>query len=117
MTEKIILTQIINALRYHENSGELLFERTNTGVIPAGSYTNKLGITKKRVVKTGRKGSSDIKVYCKNGITLHLEVKADKGKQNTNQSEWQEKLERLGHGYYVVKSVGEVERILEEVKK
>ena len=104
MKESIIQTQIINALQYHENLGELMYERTNAGAVRIG----------KRRIQLARKGSSDIKVYLNGGITLHLEVKCAKGRQNFNQIEWQKKLEYLDHKYHVVRSISDVEQLLKK---
>jgi hypothetical protein len=46
------------------------------------------------------------------GITYWLEVKLPKTKQNANQIEFQRKIEKLGHKYFVVRSVDEVVALL-----
>lgn len=115
--ENAIQAQIISYLRFLENSGQILFERTNAGKAEV-SYSNIgengfFGKSKKRFVQLGRAGTSDIKVYTAGGKTYHLEVKRAGGKQNENQKQWQAKLEKLGHFYAVVFSVEDVRKIIE----
>lgn len=113
MKESIIQTHITSHLRYLENCGVLLFERTNNfkGAVLRRS---KKGTTT-GYLKTGKTGSTDIKVYLPYGKTLHLEIKNEKGRQSPEQIEWQGKLERLKHIYRVVRSTDQLKSILVEI--
>ena len=87
--------------------------------------SNSLAVQTKdgHYVKTGKRGSPDILVWQKDysldnpgtytARCLALEVKSTIGKQSQAQKEWQEKFEKLGGEYYIVRSVEEVMKIIE----
>jgi len=83
--------------------------------------SNSLAVqtAKGHYIMTGKKGSPDILVLIKDKVmmtwmkTIALEVKSAKGKQSTDQKEWQDKFEKLGGEYYIVRSVEEVRNIIE----
>jgi hypothetical protein len=104
--ERVIQAQIVKFLEIRESAGALMFERTNVASVKTerGNY-----------MATGRAGSSDIKIYLRDGRTLHLEVKRPKGRQNANQKAWQAELERLGHTYRIATSVEDVIDILADM--
>lgn len=58
-------------------------------------------------------GMPDI-LCCYKGRLIGLEVKTDKGKQEEAQKEWQDKLERAGGLYYIVRSVDDVEKLFKK---
>jgi len=60
----------------------------------------------------GRPGSPDFFVFLKGGKCLHLEVKNEIGRQNVRQLDYEMKIANLGHRYCVVRSLEEVERLL-----
>jgi len=115
MKEIQIQKAIKDYLQILENQGKLIFLRNQ-----AGGYATKEG----HYIKMGKKGSPDLLVWYKTDTTYYkggsvqswnkylksiaLEVKAEKGKQSQAQKEWQEKFEKLGGEYYIVRSVDEV---------
>ncbi|MGB2578181.1 hypothetical protein AAIR98_000872 [Elusimicrobium simillimum] len=113
LKESVLQAHVLQELTLLENCGLLLVERTNNfkGTI---MRRTKKG-TSTGFLKTGKKGSTDIKVYLPKGITLHLEAKKEDGKQNPAQIEWQHKLEKLDHIYRIVRSVEELKVILAEL--
>jgi len=67
-----------------------------------------------RKIQTGLlKGASDTFVILPNGVTLWVEFKDDKGKQSPAQIEFQNSVELLGHCYYLVRSLDEFKKIIE----
>ena len=108
MRESQIITVIANYLQYQENLNKLLFIRNNSGALP----TRTGGF-----IKFGKRGSSDFIVFIKNGEVLHIECKTEKGRQTTSQLEYEIKLKQLGHKYYIVRGVDEVEFIIKKYEK
>jgi len=102
MKETAIQRAIITLLQYLENSGKLYFFRSGAGAVRTekGSY-----------FKTGKPGCPDISV-CMDGRYIGLEVKTKKGRQTDNQKEAQQRIEKAGGEYHIVRSVREVENII-----
>ena len=108
LKENDIQRAIKNYLQVRENQGKLMFIRSNSLAVQTkdGHY-----------VQTGKKGSPDILVWMED-ITLDelrsiaLEVKSTIGKQSPAQKEWQDKFEKFGGEYYIVRSVEEVMNII-----
>ena len=103
MKESGIVNAIMSYLQLLENQGKLVYQRNNSGAFinPKGNF-----------FKMGKRGSPDFYIFLPSGKTIHLEVKNEKGKQNLNQLEFEIRLKQLGHSYYVVRSVDEVENII-----
>ena len=103
MKESGIITAINHYLNYLENQKKLIFIRNNSGAFinPRGNY-----------FKMGRPGSPDFFIFLKGGKCLHLEVKNEKGRQNDRQLNYEMKIANLGHRYCIVRSVAEVERLI-----
>jgi len=103
MKESGIVSAINHYLQYQENLNKLVFIRNNSGAFinPRGNF-----------FKMGRPGSPDIFIFLKGGKCLHLEVKNEKGRQNVRQINYEMKIANLGHRYCVVRSVDEVERLI-----
>jgi hypothetical protein len=53
------------------------------------------------------RGMVDLLLYLPNGKVLNMELKTDKGKQSTDQIDVQHRLAKLGHNYYVIRTVYE----------
>ena len=52
-----------------------------------------------------------------NGLYIGLEVKSSEGKQSPDQKIIQAEIERAGGLYYIVRSVDDVEKIINELAK
>lgn len=102
MKESLIQTAIEQYLKILENQGKIIYIKNNSGALK----------TDTRFIRFGKAGSPDFFIFTNDGGCLHLEVKNEKGSQNENQIEYQNKIERLGHTYFIVRSVDEVERII-----
>ena len=53
------------------------------------------------------KGIPDLLLYLPNGKVLNMELKTDKGKQSPDQVDVQNRLTKLGHNYYIIRTVYE----------
>jgi len=103
MKESGIVNAIYHFLQYQENLGKLVFIRNNSGAFinPKGNF-----------FRMGRPGSPDFLLFMNGGRCLHIEVKNERGKQNVAQLEYEIKVKQLGHQYYIVRSVDDVECLL-----
>lgn len=103
MRESGIVSAIAQYLQYQENLGKCLFQRNNSGAFinPRGNF-----------FKMGKRGSPDFYVFLPRGKTIHLEIKNERGKQSLNQLEFELKCKQLGHQYYLIRSLEEVEKLL-----
>ena len=60
------------------------------------------------------RGMVDLLLYLPNGKVLNLELKTDKGKQSPDQIDVQQRLTKLGHNYYVIRTVYEAFKAISE---
>lgn len=60
------------------------------------------------------KGMPDLLLYLPNGKVLNMELKTDKGKQSLDQIDVQHRLTKLGHNYYVIRTVYEAFKAIAE---
>lgn len=112
MKESGILTAICQYLAILQNQGKLDFIRNNrfAGYIQRSNGTRGF-------INNGQSGSPDIYIFLPKGVTIHCEVKNEKNKQQSTQLEYQERVERLGHRYIIVRSLTEVVNIINEYEK
>lgn len=114
MKEIQIQKAIKDYLQILENQGKLMFLRNQ-----AGGYATKEG----HYIKMGKKGSPDLLVWIPEYLpigddgfdyvkAIAFEVKSKKGKQSPSQIEWQEKFEKIGGKYYIIRSIDDVMEIL-----
>ena len=114
--ENDIQRTIKNYLQVRENQGKLMFIRNNSGAMPIKGQNGKM-----RYIKFGKKGSADILVFVPLFSThsikaleaIAIEIKSETGRQSEDQVEWQKDWEKLGGVYYIVRSVEEVMKIIE----
>lgn len=104
--ESSIQTAIEKYLQLLENTGRIVYVKNNSGAFmsPRGHF-----------FRFGKAGSPDFFVFAKNGSCFHLEVKNEKGKQSDLQKEYQARIEKLNHKYFVVRDITDVETILKDV--
>lgn len=108
MTEEGLLKQAcVHLLDLQENLGRLKYIRNNSF---AGKITRKDGSC--GYINNAKKGAPDLFVFLKQGITLHIELKASQGQQSEVQKAWQAKAEKLGHQYYIIRDLDELIRII-----
>jgi len=106
MLEKEIQKVIIEYLQYLENRSLLYFFRSGAGAVRLDSG---------RYFKTGKSGCPDITI-CVKGKFIGLEVKTDKGVQSVSQLKAQRQIERVGGFYYIVRSVDDVQSIINQAR-
>lgn len=63
------------------------------------------------------RGVSDLTVFLNDGITVWLEVKTPTGVQSPHQKAFEEKINSLGHYYFVVRSIGQAVTAIGSVLK
>lgn len=107
MSEADIQKACQSLLEILSNQGKLLFQRNNSFAGRVQRSNGSVGY-----VKNNKKGAPDCYVFMKNGITLHLEYKAPKGHQKQEQKVWEGRCTTLGHKYYIVRSLDELQQIL-----
>ena len=94
---------IIKKLDILEALGLLLFERINSG-----SISNR--------VRGARKGTADIIIAVPPSAKLiALELKSQTGKQSCAQSSYQEKVERIGGEYFLIRTPSEFDQMLKKI--
>lgn len=110
MTESQVQSQIIDYLTVRENKEELFFQRTNNTPV-----FDPVGKRFRAMAKGQKKGFPDLLIF-KGGATIAIEVKTKTGRQSKEQKEVQEKLEKQGIRYCIVRSFDDIIRILEETE-
>ena len=76
-------------------------------------YHFRSQVVQKGIVKSGKKGLPDI-TCCIKGRFVGIEVKSVAGTQKPEQIKAQEKIEKAGGEYYIVRDAGEVVKIINE---
>ena len=107
LTEKQLVYVIIEYLRL---SGHFVW-RNNSGYMFA-DYTDKSGTTRKRGIKIGMKGSSDIIGVHKDGRFIAIECKIGKNKTTPAQDYFLEEIKRHGGIALIAYDLDDVEREL-----
>lgn len=105
-SEAEIKKAILDYLQYLENLKKVVAIRNN-------SFCGKLISPNGRegYIKNNKPGAPDI-ICCYHGRFIGLEVKSEKGKQTDEQKLFQEKLEKVGGQYFVVRSLDEVRKLI-----
>ena len=110
--EKEIQGAIENYLKARQDSGKILYIKNSVA-------TRFIEQESCYVSLQSKKGSSDLLVFMKDIKkdclrTIGLEVKTETGKQSPGQIGWQERFEKLGGEYYIVRNVDDVINIIEK---
>ena len=100
--ESQLVTAIQQLLQIKEDLGRCVYIRNNSG---AGKTANG------GFIRFGKTGSPDFLVFMPHRA-VHLEVKAEDGKLSAGQRDYRDKITKLGYEYVVVRSVEDVERLL-----
>jgi len=84
---------------------DVIFKSSTIDVVFSGDKLQR-SITGKRLNKRGYvPGSEDVTVYLPNARVILLEFKSAKGRQSDAQKAYQAKAEKLGHKYYIIRSL------------
>lgn len=115
MAESALLSACLERLQWAENQRFCYYERLNSGKLFA-KYIDKHGKEHGRAIKLCRQGTADVIVIQRNGhdhtcIVTFLETKAKKGRQTKDQREFQERVEKQGCRYILVKTVDQLEEL------
>ena len=105
-TEAIIKKSICDYLLLLEKRGKLLFIRNNSFAGFVGFNDNK------RYINNAKGGSPDLFIFLPKGKVIHIEIKRPSGKQSEEQVKWESVCTKLGHEYYVVRSLNELVKIV-----
>lgn len=120
MRESDLKSQVSQYLQYLENQGRLCFLRLNAGRFV---FEDKYG--KRRVYMGARPGCADYLILTNNSrydapnklecIPIFIELKATKGKQTSEQQLFQHLVERQGAEYSMVRSLEDLQGILNDL--
>ena len=105
-TEAMVQRAILDYLEMASKQIAVYFFRAGSGAFKTAQG---------RYVKTGRPGVPDI-VACLRGRFVGLEVKTASGRQSKDQKRAEKDIQWAGGEYYIVRSVDDVRRIVEEQK-
>lgn len=108
--EKHIQSAIEDLLQLHEALGHLVYQKNNTGAIRINREYGKSSF-----MRFGKLGSPDFLVWRKRHDaleTMFIEVKSDVGTQSPDQKKFQQKIEKLGGSYYIVRSFDEAKALI-----
>ncbi len=103
--ERDVVTAIRNLLDIHQMRGALVYKRINTGA--------KLRNIRRRIVftkNTDMIGMSDIILWIKNGpggVCWEIKLPEKSAKQSEDQQKFESEILRVGHEYYVLRSLDE----------
>ena len=112
MSEKEIQREIVKYLKIRQDSGKIEFVNNSVAgrMVQEGSYF---------APSQSKRGSPDLLVFMRDTKkdclrTIGLEVKTETGKQTPGQIGWQERFEKLGGLYFVVRNIDDVIKIIEK---
>ena len=109
-SENQIQKAIIDYLQIYENLGQLVFIRNNSFAGQIMRHDNSVGY-----VKNSKKGSPDILIFINKGQVIHLEVKTKKGSLSEDQIKWKKNVEKLGHKFFIARSIDDVDNIIKNL--
>ena len=115
--ESSIVTAILNFLQVQENLGKIAFcDRMNSGKVFVSAPYLPVDASRRgfrgRMVRLHRAGTPDIMVLLKTGV-LWIEVKTDTGKQELEQKQFENMVNKLpNHYYHIVRCVDDVMKLL-----
>ena len=113
LTESQIMGAVSDYLQYAQNQGKLYYSRLNSGsaFVKRGNKFYKIQLCEK--------GTADFFVLTssQSGLSIpriiFLELKAGKRKQELEQKEFQRLIENFGAEYCLVRSIEELQKLLE----
>jgi len=109
--EKGIQNGIESYLRTQQDSGKIEYIKNSVATRFVGEDTY--------VSIQSKSGSPDLLIFMRDTKkdclkTIGLEVKTEKGKQSPEQIGWQERFEKLGGEYHIVRNIDDVIKIIEK---
>ncbi len=81
--------------------------------LPQRLIDQAIAIAVKKAKNTGfTPGVSDTIIVAPNGVSLYIEFKTPTGTQSSEQKEFQDRVQMLGHSYYLCRSLEEFKNII-----
>lgn len=108
LSEADLLVASLNLLNFYRAQRKLVYRRLNVGGVVRSGRGGKIFMTKNH----GMTGMSDLLIWIRNGPAISVELKATKGSQSEAQKHFEGELESVGHCYFVVRSLDELETLL-----
>ena len=105
MTESTLQITLISMLRLLYP--DYVINLSLNGISIPGDIKTKTLIINQMKKEGMEKGMPDLLLYLPNGKVLNMELKTDKGKQSSDQIDVQHRLTKLGHNYYIIRTVYE----------
>lgn len=105
MTEAILQQTLVSMLK--QLYPDYVLNLSLSGISLNGSAKENAQTMYSMAQQGFEKGMPDLLLYLPNGKVLNMELKTDKGKQSSDQIDVQHRLTKLGHNYYVIRTVYE----------
>ena len=105
MSEAILQQTLVSMLK--QMYPDYVINLSLSGISLNGSAKENAQTMYSMVQQGFSRGMVDFLLYLPNGKVLNMELKTDKGKQSADQVDVQNRLTKLGHNYYVIRTVYE----------
>lgn len=112
MTESTLQITLISMLRLLYP--DYVINLSLNGISIPGDIKTKTLIINQMKKEGMENGMPDLLLYLPNGKVLNMELKTDKGKQSPDQVDVQNRLTKLGHNYYIIRTVYEAFKAIAE---
>ena len=105
MSEAILQQTLVSMLK--QMYPDYVINLSLSGISLNGSAKENAQTMYSMVQQGFSRGMPDLLLYLPNGKVLNMELKTDKGKQSADQVDVQNRLTKLGHNYYIIRTVYE----------
>ena len=105
MTEAILQQTLVSMLK--QLYPDYVLNLSLSGISLNGSAKENAQTMYSMTQQGFERGMPDLLLYLPNGKVLNMELKTDKGKQSADQVDVQNRLTKLGHNYYIIRTVYE----------
>ena len=105
MSEAILQQTLVSMLK--QMYPDYVINLSLSGISLNGSAKDNAQTMYSMIQQGFERGMPDLLLYLPNGKVLNMELKTDKGKQSADQVDVQNRLTKLGHNYYVIRTVYE----------
>ena len=112
MSEAILQQTLVSILK--QIYPDYVINLSLSGISLNGSAKENAQTMHSMAVQGFERGMPDLLLYLPNGKVLNMELKTDKGKQSPDQVDVQNRLTKLGHNYYVIRTVYEAFKAISE---
>ena len=105
MSEAILQQTLVSMLK--QLYPDYVINLSLSGISLNGSAKENAQTMYSMIQQGFERGMPDLLLYLPNGKVLNMELKTDKGKQSADQVDVQNRLTKLGHNYYIIRTVYE----------